>query len=302
VNAPWNSPRIVKASKVFAFVFFAIGALWIGWTHLLDFLDHVAKTIPGLDLGSSTVRSIVTSWLRSHVHWANDLGPWLFLAAGVAALFSPTLVPVAERVWERLRVAREIDSASGWSVSITLPRAITGGFGLARPQDNWLGFQGFRLVNISNSRQRVLDVEITVPSAGGGQNLLVWRSAEGRKTGYQKGLEAMPDREWPRMAHFINFPLKFPPSEMIDGQIVVPVPIESAPKEAAVLLPLWMDSNGVTFKFTEHVSGHEVTLKMGEDFDAHVGRTVAKSARRVRPKFMKLRLRDLWKKLVSAND
>lgn len=258
--------------------------LWASWAHVLDFLDHAAKTFRLIGVPEN-LSSVVAKWLTAHLPLANALGPWVLLAAAVMMFFAPVYTPMVQREYLRWRTSRAIDAADGWSVAIEASRNIVAAH--SDRETDMMGFQQWRFVNISAVRPRKLDVVITIPEVETGK-VHTHNSVWAGKTQYQKKIESFSsdkNEKLERTLRFIDFPLELQPSEMVEGQIVIKPDIKFG---VGTLLNQVINTREISFAFKEHISGKTVTLRLGEVFNAYTGRieTQVRPSRRKAAKWL----------------
>jgi hypothetical protein len=267
--------------------FIGVATIWNYWTSLLDGLGHVMATI-GIFTNPDDLSAGFKAWVSHHPNLLSEFAPYILYVLGIAILITAWALPFVER----LLIRKELDSAHGWSVSITVPSGI---FGIvAGNEDSCLIFQQFRFSNASATRPRRLDVEIYSKYHPDGRDRLLYRSTDGTVTQYQRNVEASTRGN--RMLNCIEFPLQLEPSGLVEGQIVIPLPEDLRKRPAPNQHPMIAISNGLRFVFTEHISGRQIELRGGDYFDATKGEAQSRIRHPTRIALLKLWWRSQWNK------
>lgn len=228
-----------------------VGGL-IATAFFIDLLLHVAK-----------------DWRGGKTMTAQDV-----VSAALIAISLSSVVAVGGLIWQWMWPSEEkvaiVDSApskpwtdevSEWSVSIeTLPlfRFI--------PDKKIVVFQQFRLVNVSTTHKRIIDLEIVVPPNGDLAPGMSFKTEFYRESGYRQMLKEAGTEISSRGWAFLDSPIELQPGQMVEGQIDFILPDSIVPVVIADPTRLRMEST--TISVIDRISGNRLELLLGEHYNA----------------------------------
>ena len=256
--------RLVKACGA---ALFALGLVWTYWGRLLDGIGHVMTTL-GIFTSPDALSVAFYGFVSRHPNALEEYAGEIFIILGIAILITAWALPFLDR----FLIQKELDSAHGWSVSISVSNGVL----MLDAEDDAnndlsaIIFQPLRFANAASKQRRILDVEIYSKWHPDGRERLLYRSFPGSITGYQKAIAASAQGH--RMLNCIEFPLRIEPSDIVEGQIIAPYPadMKTLPHSENKAKAL---TTGLRFVFREHLSGRELVLGNGEYFDATRGQS-----------------------------